>query len=238
MKYWIPLPLLAVILFAAILFAAILVAGCAGNSGNHLPAFCKIRFGVPETSDTIFAYDKNTLLVYRTNDLASSPEKYPMRNGILIEGTPIPPFNVGAKTFTVTKCNLSNPRSVSEPSLGHSLSVTVTVQDGETQFEQYCSVVAKANRDQPLNYAHFDGTLCVVQCLPSQKPLVVGGAPTDLRVSVGSFDESAGCWTVVKSGINEIYAFPEDVTPLATVEFPSEDPESPIVKQFPLNQFC
>ena len=224
------------LIFVGLLVAISLVA-FAVITRSDSQAYCSVRFGSAETTETIFGCDRNSLLVYRNNDLALKPEAYPMAEGKLIVDTVIPPFKAEGKVYTVTQCY---HHIEMEPSR-RSLMIHVSVTDGETQFKQYCDVTASPNREQ-LCIAHFDGPLSIepqaFNWVTIKKPLVIGGEPTDLRVVVGSFDQTAGCWTVVESGTNEIYNFPDDVVPVATVAFPSGDPDSPIVERFYLNQFC
>lgn len=208
------------------------------NSRSRSRAFSRVCFGSKHTHEAIFACDSDSLQIYRDNDLSGVPEKYRFHDGKLVEGTTIPPFKVGDRVYTVTQCY---QHIETKPSPRHSLMVHVTIEDDESQFKQYCDVVVSPNADE-LNRAHFDGSLNVVPLainwIPIKNSLVIGGEPTDLRVNIGSFDKSAGCWAVIESGANDVYNFPEGVVPVARVEFPSEIPDQPIIRRFELDQFC
>ena len=221
-----------------IALATALLGAYAVISTGNARAFCSIRFGPINATEAVFACDNDTLLVYRNGDMASKPEEYLMQDGKLLEDSEIPPFSSGDKTYTITQCY---EHLETEPSPRHSLMIHATVLDGETQYKQYCDVVVSQDRQQ-LNRAHFDGPLSVVpqafDWVTIKKPLVIGGEPTDLRVVIGSFDKPAGCWTVIESGTDDNYNFPNGVAPVASVEFPTEKPDSPIVKRFRLDQFC
>ncbi len=225
-------------LAVAIALVAALLGAYAIFRTDDTQSFCKMRFGATNPIEAVFVCGNDSLLVYRDGDLTTEPEKYSMRDGKLTEGTSIPPFDSASKTYAVTQCY---EHIESEPSPRHSLMVHVTISDGETQFKQYCDVGVSPNRQQ-LDHAHFDGPLSVVpqavDWVPIKKSLVIGGEPTDLRVVIGTFNKPNGCWTVVESGSNKKYNFPTGVYPVATIEFPTENPDSPIVKQFILDQFC
>jgi hypothetical protein len=123
-----------------------------------------------------------------------------------------------------------------------SLMVNVTVE-GPVKYRQYCDVVV---RDSPAKagVAHFDGPLTaqpitVYWKLPPGLALKLGNEENDVRLLVGTLDEKAGCWTVVRTHEGEKSAFGPDIHPRVEIAWPAAASAGPpITQQITLKQFC
>lgn len=145
----------------------------------------------------------------------------------------------GKTTYVVT--GLSGYEET-KPVPRSALMVSVTVK-GPVSYHQYCDV-ALADRPAKAGLAHFHGPLTAQPItvnwkVPPGVALKVGGPATDLRMLVGTLDEKAGCWTVVRSHEGERSAFPAGIHPQVTIEWPPATPGAErITQKATLKQFC
>jgi hypothetical protein len=126
------------------------------------------------------------------------------------------------------------------------LFLEVEVQ-GPVSYRQYADVPLNRWRSTSQR-AHLDGPLAIdVQRiswkLPENLALKRGDKPTDLRVTIGTFDERTRSWAVVRvMDVHEkqsICLFPDDVRPVVDVEYPPKTPSAPAVKRrYVLEEFC
>ena len=116
-----------------------------------------------------------------------------------------------------------------------------TITDNDHVFKQYCDAGLRLPNES-LEKTHFDGPLTVgIQTYDWQPiPLnfTIGGEPTDVRVTIGNTDRSQGCWATLETGSNGVSNFDDGIRPIATIEFPTTDPNHPIVKKYELSEFC
>jgi hypothetical protein len=110
------------------------------------------------------------------------------------------------------------------------LSVRVEVAG---KYEQYSSATLAGDRDKaPLS--HFGGPLRLVVGRGTPRALVAGPAPTDLFVLIGTIDEAAGCWVVVRSEApvrDRRRGIPADLHPVAEVEYLPDRPGATSVRE-------
>lgn len=116
---------------------------------------------------------------------------------------------------------------------------------GPVKYRQYSDAPKMASELKTAPVSHFHGPLTIGPVtinwkIPSDLALRRGEKGTDLRVFIGTMDAKRGCWVVVK--VHESLdkcLFPNDVRPVADIEFPSKkmgDP--PIKRRFTLDRFC
>lgn len=115
---------------------------------------------------------------------------------------------------------------------------------GPVSYQQYCDVTLDGDLNQA-KLAHFHGPLqveaqTILWKLPPDLCLERSAKPTDLYATVGTLDRDKGCWVVVRSHVSrEKSAFPDGVRPKVEIEFPpAKAGGPPIVKQYPLDEFC
>ncbi len=219
----------------ALLMLAVFVGSQQSNVSGST-RYCRVRFGNHDSADIIVGRTNGTLLIFRSGRIDDNPERYAMPDDELDDTGMIPPIEAGGATYTITSVS---EFTMTEPRRRKSLMFNVTINDGETSYGQYCDVELIDSVDD-LPYAHFDGPLAIDHVLlswkvPSDIEFAIEGEPWDLRTTVGTVDESVGCWTVAETGEGK---FPDGVYPTVTVEFPSANSDSPIVKTYPLDQFC
>lgn len=221
-------------------FCLAIVAGAflLRQNRTDLPQVCRVVFGTTSTTEILVGISGSELLIYRDGNRDSVPETYPMVDGKLAETCRIPPFEYGNATFTLTGCyeNIST-----EPIPRHGLMLHGTIADKDHVFKQYCDVGIRSPRGT-LEMTHFDGPLTVgIQTYDWQPiPLTfsIGGEPTDIRTTIGTTNKRLGCWATIETGSNGIANFDDGIRPIARIEFPSPDPDKPIVKQYELSEFC
>ena len=210
----------------------------AWHKPDPVPRVCRVVFGRLSSCEILVGRRGNELLIYRNGNLDSTPESYQMIDGKLATNCKVPPFNYGQATFAITGCydNIEE-----EPTPRQGLSLHGTVSDGDLVFKQYCDVGLRLPTE-PLEMTHFDGLLTVgIQTYDWQPiPLnfTIGGEPTDVRVTIGTIDRSSGCWAALVTGADGISDFEDGVRPIATIEFPTANPNSPIVEKYELSEFC
>jgi len=216
----------------AIALATILggsIYGLSRDSGKY----CRVRFGTVNSIEVILKVTSDTVLLFRSGNIESTPERYPLN---LSEGVTIPPIDVGnGVSYTITSISQCTD---SESILRHALMIHVKIE-GETSFTQYCDVEL-SDTTRNMKEAHFDGPLSVGPVtlnweIPTGTQFVIGGDPTDIRTMVATLDKTSGCWTVAESGDDK---FPEGVHPTVTVEFPAIESATPLVRTFALDKFC
>ena len=124
-----------------------------------------------------------------------------------------------------------------------SLMFAVKVQ-GPASFEQYCDVEV-GDRPAKAKLAHFDGPLTaqpktISWKVPASLALKLGDTPADLPMVIGTLDERAGCWTVVRThGAGDRSAFAEGVFPQVEVTWPAaQSGASSIRERYTLKVFC
>jgi hypothetical protein len=105
---------------------------------------------------------------------------------------------------------------------------------------QYCDVELTSDLSA-LKIAHFDTSMSIVPVmihwkLPPRLQFETGSKPTEIQAHVGTMDKSTGCWTVIDSGDRN---FPNGrFNPTITVQFPTNNPDAPITREYTLDKFC
>lgn len=210
----------------------------AWHTRDAAPLVCRVVFGDTSTSEILVGRRGSELLIYRNGSINSTPESYPLIDGKLGADCEVPPFNYGKATFTLTGCY---EHIATEPAPRHGLMLHGTVADGDLVFKQYCDVGLRLP-SEPLEMTHFDGPLTVGIQTYDWRPIplkfTIGGEPTDVRVTIGTTDQSLGCWATLETGANGVSNFDDGVRPIATIEFPTTDPNKPIIKKYELSEFC
>ena len=99
--------------------------------------YCRIRFGTATSHDVVLARTSDSLLLFRSGDTMSTPERYSLDDGSLPAGVTIPRIEVGNGTsYTITSISEYED---DEPAHRHAL-ILHTKIDGHASFTQYCDV--------------------------------------------------------------------------------------------------
>jgi hypothetical protein len=207
------------------------------HKSDDSKTYCRLRFGTESACEIILGLSSDELLLFRSANIESTPERFPLDHGCLPEGTTIPPIKAPDGTkYEITAISEYNDE---QPLKRHALVVDVKV-DRDPPLYQYCDVELSTDVAS-LKTAHFDAAMTIVPVminweLPAGLQFEIGGEPLELPAHVGTMDRSSGCWTVIESGERN---FPMGRTnPTVTVIFPGPDPATPIVQDFVLDKFC
>ncbi len=90
-----------------ILCIGIALAAIIGGSIHFLSRdserYCRVRFGTGNANEVILAATPDLLLLFRSGDTESAPERYPLDHGSLPEDVTIPPIDAGnGASYTIT----------------------------------------------------------------------------------------------------------------------------------------
>ena len=199
--------------------------------------YCRIRLG-NMGHDIVLARSFDDVLLYRSGDINSVPEKYWLDQGCWSEGSTIPPiFAPDGTEYSITAIHHYDDH---KPRPRSGFMVDIEARKNGKTLHQYCDVELAAHQPD-WKLAHFDTALAIVPVrfnwkLPPGLQFEIGGEPTEIRAHVGTMDQSAGCWTVIESSDRN---FPGGrVHPTVKVQFPTEDSESPVIKEYVLDRFC
>jgi hypothetical protein len=145
----------------------------------------------------------------------------------------------GSMRYVITSVGQYQNKDMAAPRLMFNVDI-----EGPVAYQQYCDVGTKPAK-QGAPEAHFHGPLAVDVPriwgkFPEGLVLTRGEEPSELRVTIGTFDVAKDCWVVVRTHDDDgKLGFPPGVHPFAEVTFPSRTPgEPPILKRYPLDQFC
>ena len=207
------------------------------NTHDDPRSFCKVRFGSMQRSDILIESTDSSLLIYRNGDVRSTPERYLISDASLADGVDIPSFEIENVTYKIFRCFEYYDETLPQR---HAYMFHVKIKYDDFSYTQYCDVELVSDMDN-LKIACFDGPLSVgpqtINFVPAKYKFEVGGKPTDVRVVIGTVDKQKGCWTMVSVHDNDQCSFPDDVRPVATIDFPVAG-SATITKTYVLDQFC